>query len=91
MSTEWKPIKTAKKDGVKVLLTIRTNKGRRVVAGCWDAEFKYIGYKHISGEEMEPIYEGAWTDYTVASWGYEEYTVLEPTHWAPLPEPAEDA
>lgn len=30
--------------------------------------------------------EGAiWTDYTVASWGYELYREITPTHWMPLP------
>jgi hypothetical protein len=28
-----------------------------------------------------------WTCEWVASWGYEEYALVSPSHWMPLPEP----
>lgn len=27
-----------------------------------------------------------WTDYSVASWPYEEYAEIAPSHWMPLPD-----
>lgn len=81
--TDWKPIETAPKDGTSVLLFIpKTVECQAHQAlGWWDEKFDQIGLTRGGN----PKYRAAWTDGTVASWGYEENTELHPTHWMPLP------
>lgn len=79
--SNWKPIKTAPKDGSRILFYDSSANGK-VFAGVWDAKFEITGVT-ISRTK----YRGAWTDYRVASFGYEEYCEYSPTHWMPLPEP----
>jgi len=78
--SRWQPIETAPKDGTQILLW---NGAHRFLA-YWDKDFSSSW-----DEEREiSIPVGAWTDGTVASWGYEENNqIKEPTHWMPLPEP----
>lgn len=55
--------------------------------GCWDDQFE-LAWNDDAGQS---VYRPAWTDYTVASWSYEEFVELSPTHWRPLlPSPEDD-
>lgn len=78
--SKWKPIETAPK-GKRILLSHRTE----VYLGCWYDKFESLEWDE---EKDEQIYRGAWTDFTVAHWGYEEYVEIEPTHWMEAPEPS---
>jgi predicted HAD superfamily Cof-like phosphohydrolase len=85
--TAWRPIETAPKDGTRILLgswavhKIGEGTAFYQTVGYWCAEFEAIYSDETDGAD----YRGAWTDDTVASWGYEENTELSPTHWLPLP------
>lgn len=78
MSAFWQPIKTAPKDGTRIMFYDPMSSGL-VHAGCWDAKFK----SEFVGDEL--VYIGAWTDFAVESFSYEEYAEYNPTHWMPLP------
>lgn len=76
----WQPIETAPKDGTRILF-YDPHTSSLIFAGIWDDKFE----SDFDGEDT--IYRGAWTDYAVASFGFEEYQEYSPTHWQPLPEP----
>lgn len=78
----WQPIETAPKDGTRVLFYDPDSSGL-IYAGVWDAKFCS---EWPEGAE-EAVYRGAWTDYAVASFAYEEHCEYSPTHWQPLPTP----
>lgn len=82
-SKGWQPIETAPKDGARILFYDPQSSGL-VMSGCWDKEFESTRCDEATGEST---FRGAWTDYSVASFGYEEYNEFSPTHWMPLPEP----
>lgn len=78
MTTQpWLPIATAPQDGSWILL-YDPSSYYKVYTGMWDASFEYSfkEHKHI----------GAWTNRVAASFAYEEYQQLHPTHWMPLPQ-----
>lgn len=79
---KWKTIRTAPKDGSRVLLW----DGKNVYLGLWDSNF---GISEVYDQEKdEYTNRPAWTDHTVKSWGYEETNEIEnPTHWMSLPDP----
>lgn len=86
----WQKIETAPKDGTRVLVGSRRveQAGQppvwRSTVAWWDDKFRADGWDE---ENERQIWVPAWTDGTVASWGYEECAELSPTHWMPLPEP----
>jgi hypothetical protein len=79
----WQPIGTAPKDGTPILLASPVGNETRISVGFWDAEFA-LGWDEAAERSS---WRSAWTDGTVASFSYEEYTELHPTHWRPLPDP----
>lgn len=74
----WQPIESAPKDGTRVLF-YDPHSSVGVHAGCWDASF--------TSTDDGLSFRGAWTDYSVHSFGSEECNEYYPTHWQPLPEP----
>lgn len=80
----WQPIDSAPKDGTYILLHGGDIKPW-TTCGYWDEKFTPV----YSENPDDPHYRGAWTDNTVASWNYEEYTELCPRFWMPLPKPPE--
>ncbi len=82
----WQPIESAPRDGTDILLVKADAVVPRITVGCWDASF----HTEWDEEAEDTVYRGAWTDYGVESWGYEEYQELHPTHWMPLPAPPAD-
>lgn len=85
----WRLIETAPKDGREIILAWRAavdEPGGKpawfMTIGCWDDQFEYQGFDEAAGKCS---YRAAWTDYTVASWGYEEYAEIHPTHWMTKP------
>lgn len=82
----WLPIESAPKDGTPVLLFAETVHCRenRITVGWWDAQFKSEDYNEATDEI---VWRAAWTDATVASWGMEETSELQPRVWRPLPAP----
>ncbi|MFG1340403.1 DUF551 domain-containing protein [Xanthobacter autotrophicus] len=84
----WQPIETAPKDGARILLASLSVSeagkpaGWTISAGQWVPEFELVDY-----QDDGPLYKGAWSDFTVSSWAYHEFTEISPTHWMPLPAP----
>lgn len=80
----WQPIETAPKDGTPVLIGWHDDAGAwQERRAWWDREFAIEG----CDDDMNTLWKQAWTDYRVASFGYEEVWEYEPTHWMPLPAP----
>ena len=78
----WRTMDSAPKDRCILLASLAVaNAGQgpewAITAGYWDAEFEWDNDEH----------RGAWTDDTVASWGYQERVELSPSRWMPLPTP----
>ena len=72
LQDRWRPIETAPKDGTRVLLAEPFEGGFEMSVGWWRS---YINDSDDAG----------WMDGTVQNWAYEENTILQPTHWMPLP------
>lgn len=77
----WQDISTAPKDGTWMLLYDPMT-SCLIYTGCWDAKFETKWNEQTDDSE----YIGAWTNYHVESFGYEEYSTLQPTHWMALPD-----
>lgn len=79
MTSDWRPIETAPKDGTRIILT----DGRAVEVGCFAPDvhgddFPWVFVDDYSGCDLVTGYAGvsanAWKDGTVS-------------HWQPLPPP----
>lgn len=68
----WQPIETASKDDTPILLWAPP--WTHAKEGWWQPC-------------INDVDDAGWTDGTVISWGYQESSVLHPTHWRPLPDP----
>lgn len=82
-ATFWREIKTAPKNGTKILFY--DPKSKTIFAGWWDKAFE-LRYDKVLDDTVEI---GAWTDGAVSSFAYEETCSYQPTYWMPLPEPPE--
>lgn len=87
----WQPIASAPKDGTEYILgwigkNLHGEAEWYQAIGRWSTDLK----SHWNYDLDELEYDGGWTDYTVADWGMQEYTELEPTHWRQLPAPPSD-
>lgn len=76
----WRDIATAPQDGTWILLYDPMTSAL-IYTGCYDARFD--SKWNEEADDLE--YIGAWTNYHVESFGFEELHVLHPTHWMPLP------
>lgn len=85
----WKPIKTAPKDGTVILAAYQRNDGNgwAISTAWWDDKFDLLRYCE---KKQKPRYRGAWTDGGVGSFTFEEYNEVKPAYWMPLPQPPED-
>lgn len=79
----WMPIESAPRDGTRILFYDPLSSGL-IHSGNWEAEFEP---ERWDKRKSRTIYRGAWTDHSVASFGYEELNEFNPTHWQPLPAP----
>lgn len=74
----WRRIEDgAPRDGTRIIIR-DTEKVVAIVR--WDSEFS----SSWSDETDDLEHTGAWTDDTVASWGYEERNTVTPVWWLPL-------
>lgn len=81
---EWKPIETAPRDGVEIILM----RGPRVSAGSW------IEWVHKESEyHSNGTYLGEFVVDEGSGWGSWDGGFTEdepPTHWMPLPKPLKE-
>lgn len=77
--SEWRTIDSAPKDGTCILTFQEPENGGicGLSVSSWD--------ENINGGGESGFFDGS-----VASWGYEEYAILRPTHWMPLPSPPKE-
>lgn len=69
---EWRPIKTAPRDGTKILLF----DDGEIYAGRWS---------WIPSADVNEPYLWVWTDNAVEDFVHRTYKVYKPSHWLPLP------
>lgn len=80
-ATSWRPMASAPTDGTRIQIQTAD---RVVKAAWWEPEFE-----HSWSEEAEDIvWRAAWTDGTVASWGYQEHNEVFPVAWQPMADPS---
>lgn len=80
---QWQPIKTAPKDGTRILL-FWPSFDRWIDVGWWKKNLRLVEIGEIDGIPVSAGYfsnSTEWDDYEMAKVGN------EPTHWMPLPDP----
>ncbi|OUJ16387.1 hypothetical protein [Acetobacter sp. DsW_063] len=82
LAEAWRPISEAPKDQ-PCLIAWQEGCVWHIRRAYWDEKFEY----NYDDDTEEDVYIGAWTDDSVASWGFQECNSFEPTHFAPLPAP----
>ena len=87
---DWKPIETAPRDGTSIQARIPGNGEDNVIAwqvdAFLDSDEQTVGGWAFTSEQEPPE---CWTD--GVCWGVNEdgAASVQPTHWQPLPEPAQ--
>lgn len=78
--SEWQPIKTAPRDGTRIILY---QAGEGVDFAVWE-DTSYETWERISEtqKELVSITEGHWESSILSMWA--------PTHWMPRPKPPKD-